>query len=50
MKRLVIVGAGGRLGAALVREYGGEFDVAGFNHAQLDLGAPEQMTAWSSMR
>jgi dTDP-4-dehydrorhamnose reductase len=43
MKRVVIVGAGGRLGAALAREYAGEFDVVGFNHAQLDLGAPEQM-------
>ena len=43
MKRVVIVGAGGRLGAALVREYTNHFDVVGFNHAQLDLGAPEQM-------
>ena len=43
MKRVVIIGAGGRLGAALAREYAGEFDVVGFNHAQLDLGAPEQM-------
>jgi dTDP-4-dehydrorhamnose reductase len=43
MKRLIIVGAGGRLGAALVREYAGLFEVVGFNHAQLDLGAPEQM-------
>jgi dTDP-4-dehydrorhamnose reductase len=45
MKRLVIVGAGGRLGAALVREYAKDFDVVGFNHAQLDLGAPEQVRA-----
>ena len=43
MKRVVIIGAGGRLGAALVREYAGDFDVVGFNHAQLDLGKPEQM-------
>jgi dTDP-4-dehydrorhamnose reductase len=42
-RRIVIVGAGGRLGAALVREYGRDFEVAGFNHAQLDLGAPEQL-------
>jgi dTDP-4-dehydrorhamnose reductase len=35
--KIVIVGSGGRLGAALVREYQGKFDVAGFNHAQLDL-------------
>ena len=45
MKRLVIVGAGGRLGAALAREYEGEFDIVGFNHAQLDLGKPEPVRA-----
>jgi dTDP-4-dehydrorhamnose reductase len=43
VKRVVIVGAGGRLGAALAREYASEFDVVGFNHAQLDLGKPEQL-------
>jgi len=43
VKRVVIVGAGGRLGAALVREYTGAFDVVGFNHAQLDLGKPEDL-------
>jgi len=43
MKRVVIVGAGGRLVAALVREYSKSFDVVGFNHAQLDLGQPEQL-------
>jgi dTDP-4-dehydrorhamnose reductase len=42
-RRIVIVGAGGRLGAALAREYSKQFDVVGFNHAQLDLGAPEQL-------
>ena len=36
--KIVIVGAGGRLGAALMREYGNKFEVAGFDHAQLDLG------------
>lgn len=35
--RIVIIGAGGRLGAALVREYRDKFEVTGFNHAQLDL-------------
>jgi dTDP-4-dehydrorhamnose reductase len=45
MKRVAVVGAGGRLGAALAREYAGAFDVVGFNHAQLDLGQPEQMRA-----
>lgn len=42
-RRIVVVGAGGRLGAALAREYACEFEVVGFNHAQLDLGAPEQL-------
>jgi dTDP-4-dehydrorhamnose reductase len=45
MKRLIIVGAGGRLGGALVRECSSEFEVVGFNHAQLDLASPEQMRA-----
>src|SRR6266700_4395147 len=35
--KIVILGTGGRLGAALVCEYGDEYDVIGFNHAQLDL-------------
>ena len=39
MKRsVIIIGAGGRLGAALMREWRDEFDVAGFNRAQLDIG------------
>jgi dTDP-4-dehydrorhamnose reductase len=43
--RILIIGAGGRLGAALAREYSREFEVAGFNHAQLDLGATEKLGA-----
>src|SRR5437870_13433308 len=35
--KIVIIGAGGRLGAALLQEYRGKYDLAGFNHAQLDL-------------
>jgi dTDP-4-dehydrorhamnose reductase len=35
--KIVIVGSGGRLGAALVRELGDRFDVTGFNRAQVDL-------------
>jgi dTDP-4-dehydrorhamnose reductase len=35
--KIVIIGAGGRLGAALMREYQRKFEVTGFNHAQLDL-------------
>ena len=37
-RKVVIVGAGGRLGAALWRAYQTAFEVAGFDHAQLDLG------------
>jgi len=40
--KIVILGSGGRLGAALLREYRDKYDVAGFNHTQLnlsDLGA-----------
>lgn len=35
--KIVILGAGGRLGAALMREYRRKYDVDGFNHTQLDL-------------
>jgi dTDP-4-dehydrorhamnose reductase len=35
--KIVILGAGGRLGAALMRENREKYDLAGFNHAQLDL-------------
>ena len=41
--QIVIIGAGGRLGAALAREYARAFDVVGFNHAQLDLARSEQV-------
>jgi len=35
--KIVIVGAGGRLGAALLREYSDKFEVTGFDRTQLDL-------------
>src|SRR6266404_3787163 len=41
--RILILGAGGRLGGALTREYRGKFDVVGLNHPQLDLARPEQV-------
>jgi dTDP-4-dehydrorhamnose reductase len=41
--KITIIGAGGRLGAALVREYQEKFDVTGFNHAQLDLANLDQV-------
>src|SRR3989442_8738279 len=37
--KIVIIGAGGRLGAALLREYRKKYDISGFNHAQLDLAS-----------
>jgi dTDP-4-dehydrorhamnose reductase len=35
--KIVVLGAGGRLGAALAREYAAQHDVTGFTHAELDL-------------
>ncbi len=35
--KIVILGAGGRLGAALLREYRDKFEVIGFDRTQLDL-------------
>jgi len=43
MSTLVILGSGGRLGAALARGYAGEAHVIGFNHSQLDLASPEAL-------
>jgi len=43
--KIVIVGSSGRLGAALIREYSGKFDVVGFSHAQLDLANEAQIRA-----
>lgn len=37
-QRIAIVGAGGRLGAALSRSYEKSFSVLAYNHAQLDIG------------
>ena len=39
--KILVLGAGGRLGAALVREYASQHEVTGFRHAQLDLAALE---------
>ena len=41
--RIVILGAGGRLGTALTRNYRDKFDVVGFGHAELDLAQPNQL-------
>jgi dTDP-4-dehydrorhamnose reductase len=41
--KIVILGAGGRLGTALLREYRDKFDVVSLNHAQLDLSNRDEM-------
>src|SRR5438874_13687587 len=45
--KIVIIGAGGRLGSALLREYRDKFEVTGFDRTQLDLsdlnGAREKL-------
>jgi len=45
--RIAISGAGGRLGAALAREYAAieDYEVTPFTHAQLDLGQPDERRA-----
>jgi dTDP-4-dehydrorhamnose reductase len=35
--KILIIGAGGRLGSALLRRYQAEFDVRGFAHSEIDL-------------
>ena len=42
--KIIIVGSGGRLGAALVRAYREQFDVVAFNHAQLDLAKADEIS------
>lgn len=41
--KIVVIGSGGRLGAALMRAYRQKFDVVGFNHAELDLTKPDEI-------
>ena len=41
--RIVIVGAGGRLGMALVRKYSANFEVRSFRHEDLGLEHPDQI-------
>ncbi len=43
--QIVVIGAGGRLGAALVREYAGDGEVTGFRHDDLDLADLEKLRA-----
>jgi dTDP-4-dehydrorhamnose reductase len=44
--KIVILGAGGRLGGALMREYRDKFDMIGFDHEQLDIGDEKQIDDW----
>lgn len=44
-RQIVIVGSGGRLGAALLRSFGSDFPVAGFSRAQLDLASPDRIAS-----
>jgi dTDP-4-dehydrorhamnose reductase len=41
--KIAIIGANGRLGAALAREYAHDFEVTSFKHTQLDLNKPDQI-------
>ena len=41
--KILVLGAGGRLGAALMREFRPKYEVVGFNHAQLDLSNLESV-------
>ena len=41
--KIVILGAGGRLGAALMRGYRDKYDITGFNHAELDLASLDDL-------
>jgi len=44
--KIVIIGAGGRLGGALMREYRDKFEILGFDHEQLDLGNEKDVEDW----
>jgi len=44
--KIVIIGAGGRLGSALMREYRDKFEILGFDHEQLDLADNKQISDW----
>jgi dTDP-4-dehydrorhamnose reductase len=44
--KIVIIGAGGRLGSALMREYRDKFELVGFDHEDLDLGNQKEIADW----
>ena len=45
LRRIIVIGANGRLGAALAREYQGTFSVKAFTRSELDLGKLDQVRA-----
>jgi dTDP-4-dehydrorhamnose reductase len=47
--KIVILGAGGRLGAALMRAYRDKFDLTGFDRAQLDLGNLDKTQKYAAL-
>lgn len=49
VKRVIVLGAGGRLGAALLREYSRDHSVRGYTHAQLDLKNADRLRQELSM-
>jgi dTDP-4-dehydrorhamnose reductase len=44
--KIVIIGAGGRLGSALMREYRDKFEMVGFDHELLDLADDKEIDQW----
>jgi dTDP-4-dehydrorhamnose reductase len=44
--KIVVIGAGGRLGGALMREYRDRFEMLGLAHEQLDLGNAKKVEDW----
>ena len=44
--KIVIIGAGGRLGGALMREYRDKFEILGFDHEQLHLSNEKEVEDW----
>jgi dTDP-4-dehydrorhamnose reductase len=48
--KVVVLGAGGRLGSALAREYHADYDVTGFNHKQLDLAQLDDLRTILALR
>ena len=44
--KIVIIGAGGRLGSALMRKYRDKFDLVGFDHDDLDLSSEKEIADW----